>query len=197
MLALLLSTGGLIFLSPRRAVLVAVPIFINLLGTLPVQFRFEQHYSALLLPFLFWAMTDGWARGQSWLGNGGRWHTLFGYLFFAVAIVVCLTHQKLYYSSFSRAKREALRQLVSLVPVGDSVHATTNLVPRFAARPDVRMFPAPSATRWVALDFSPTGLYVSRNDQEAELAFNHRFQKAIVYSRENLRLYDLARVAKP
>lgn len=197
LMALCLSTSGLILLAPRRAILVAVPVLVNILGALPAQYRFEQHYSALILPFLFWAMAGGWARGQLWARDWGRWRHRVGILFFAVSLSVCLTHQKTYYISFSKAKREALHQLFSRVPDEDPVHAMTNLVPRFAARPDIRMFPASTSTRWVALGFAPAGFYVSEEDQKAALAFNHRFQRTLVYARENIRLYDLTRLEKP
>ncbi len=148
---LLLTFGALPLLSPGRAWAWGLPLLLNALGQNPWQREFELHYSATVLPYLFWASAHGLRVILARIPSGGAFRFVAGGAAAALVVVSAIRIPK-YYAATTPARREAARRLVRRIPPGDSVMAQTNLLPHVCRRRDVTLVPGRGPARWILLD---------------------------------------------
>lgn len=151
---LLLSVGGLSLLAPSRAPAWALPLFLNALAANPWQQRFDLHYSATVLPYLFWTAAHGVTRLSVWADRRRlpRW---VGALAAGGALVLLVWNGARipkYFAETSPARRAAARRMAGRIPPGDSVMAQTNLLPRVCRRENVSLVPGRGPAQWIFLD---------------------------------------------
>lgn len=151
---LLLSVGGLSLLCPSRAPAWALPLFLNALAANPWQQRFELHYAAAVLPYLFWAAAHGAKRLSAW-GNRRRAPRWAGPLAAGGALILLVWNGARipkYFAETSPARRAAARRMARRIPPGDAVMAQTNLLPRVCLRENVFLVPSREPVQWIFLD---------------------------------------------
>lgn len=173
---LLLPLGGLPLLGGAASLPLLVPLGYTWLGANPHQGLLDLQYGAPLAPFAFSAAIAGWMK----LRRRPAWAlpALAG---------LSLCWLKPYSRPLPEAKAAAAREMLALVPSAAPVAASFNLVPRLAARRDVRVWTPGREPDgwWLALDASPFGYGpVALQSAEAVGALAAAAPGRVVYARE-------------
>lgn len=137
--------------------LVAIPEFaINLLSNNPNQQTIFFQYMSVIVPFMFLAMVDGWARLRRWLERyRGRWSPAWLRPLSTGLIVICAVFGVWYWSPIPWTKhsteafnafrpspyRDDVRKIQALLKPTDRVATTNNLGPQFSRRNMIWVFP--------------------------------------------------------
>jgi len=180
-------TSGLILLAPREALLLAIPLALNLISANPAQYRLQAHYSATMIPFLFYAMIAGYAR----LSRRGALRGPRALAALALAAAGSLWNLPVYSRPTDAARLQSARALFAEIGPDDSVAASANLVPHLCFRNGITMLNGPDTpARWVALD-ARTRVTSYLSHVEADFAGRHLDR--LVFTHDDLYLFDMKR----
>jgi uncharacterized membrane protein len=146
-LRLLVPLAGLPLFAGRAGLALLVPLAYTWLGAQPQQGRLELHYGAPLIPFAFLAAAEGARR----LKDPPGWAL-------ALALAVSLAWLPRYSRPLAPTKAEAAAKLFAMIPAGEPVAASFDLVPSLAARESIELWRPGSdpAGSWIALDAAPS-----------------------------------------
>jgi hypothetical protein len=153
--------------APRQWLLLLAPLAVNGLSARPLQYSFEGHYSAFLIPFLFLTMIMGYLNiRERWTYQKLPFRAAAAG-FFVLMVGLGLLRQKPYFHRVSLAKMRAGREICRSVPPDDPIQASWNVVPQLSLRRHIRLFGDLRPVRWVVLDadmtgYSPPPEYVER-----------------------------------
>ncbi len=140
LLRLFAPTGFLGFLSPS-ALIIALPVLLqNLLSAVDIHTSVYFHYSALLIPFIFYSAINGFKKLLSFrVINNHRLLICAGFMGASVISGIYLRGPQFYLPAFANfypvneiAKEK--EKLIKLIPKGASVIATFQFLPRLASR---------------------------------------------------------------
>lgn len=150
---LILTFGGLPLLNPTRSPAWALPLLLNALGNNPWQQRFELHYSATILPFLFWGSAHGLKYFLDFIGPlKNRLINSLPPLVGGVLLIASAVRIPKYYSETPVSRQLAARRMIDRIPPGDSVMDQTNLLPHVCRRKNVFLVPDRRPAKWFFLD---------------------------------------------
>lgn len=150
---LILTFGALPLLSPTRSPAWVLPVLLNALGNNPWQQKFELHYSATALPFLFWGAAHGLKSLLHRWGSAGRGRSAVIAAAAGGALLIASAGRiPKYYAATPAARNSAARRMVKRIPPGDSVMAQTNLLPHVCRRRAVVLVPDRRPVQWIFLD---------------------------------------------
>jgi uncharacterized membrane protein len=190
---LALFSGGLWLAAPRQCFLLAAPLLINSLSGNPGQYKFEAHYSAAVIPFLFYAMIHGYRniarRAGRRRGAGGGFARR---ALFAAAAALCVLHLPRYFHRVPAERVRAAREAARMIPAGDAVMAQNNLLPHVCFRREISLIPADRPVRWAFFDLDRTGFHPPPAFTAFAADFMARNQDRLVFDQGGLRLYRAA-----
>jgi uncharacterized membrane protein len=170
---LTLPLGLLPLLGGAAALPLLIPLGYTWLGANPHQGLLDLQYGAPLAAFAFLAAISGWSR----LKRRPAW-------IFAVMAAVSLAWLRPYSRPLPEARAAAAREMLALLPPQAPVAASFNLVPRLAARRDVRLWTPgrEPAGWWIALDEDPFAFGpVPLQNPEAVRALTAANSERVVY----------------
>ncbi len=137
--------------------LLALPTFgTSLLSDYELQFSIESHYTASLIPFLFFALVMGWQRIATWRLHGRRPEMQRAARTLALAVLVLIASGGSYYLQspapfaihFDTAQyaltdhTAAGYSLLGLIPRSAAVEAQRGMVPHLSERREILEFPS-------------------------------------------------------
>lgn len=195
-LQILAGVGALPLLSPLRAVAWILPILLNAVSANPWQQRFELHYSAAFLPYLFWGGAHGLRKVIEWARRPPLWKRRALPLAGLLLLGFNASRIPLYYHAASAARRAAARRMIDRLPPGDSVMAQTNLLAHVSLRRFVAVAPSPRPARWIFLDNLCVDQAIPEL-REVQAAFLERHRSYVVDEDQGLVLLHFPNVPNP
>lgn len=195
-LQILAGTGGLPLLNPLLAVSWVFPLLLNALSVNPWQQRFELHYSAAFLPYLFWGGAYGLKKVVACYRRPGPWNRPVVIMAGILLLGFNARRIPLYYHSASAERRATARRMIARLPPGDSVMAQTNLLAHVSLRRFVAVAPSARPSRWIFLDNLCVDQAIPEL-REAQAAFLERHRSFIVDEGQGLVLLHFPNVPNP
>lgn len=134
------SVAFLPLLAPKRLFLLAPGVLLFIIGNYEHQWRYHFQYSAILLPFLFYAALEGWNRIVRLMGHFASIRTIpwrksvgMGISGFAILIIFAL-HRPSYFAFRSFEELKPIYAMMERIPKRASVCTNTHFLPHLIDR---------------------------------------------------------------